>query len=79
MHDSSAVAYLLRPDLYTTKSAVVRVVTEGRAIGQTISGDGLAEYVIDDWYHLPPCNFCTAVDAEGVLKLYADTLALAGS
>ena len=79
MHDSSAVAYLLRPDLYTTKEAVVRVVTEGRAIGQTISGDGLAEYVIDDWYNLPACKFCTGVDAQGVLDLYAETLALAAS
>ena len=79
MHDSSAVAFLLKPELFTTKEAVVRVVTEGRAIGQTISGDGLAEYVIDDWYNLPPAKFCIAVDAQGVLDLYADTLARAGA
>lgn len=79
MHDSSAVAYLLRPELFTTKSAVVRVATEGLAIGQTISGDGLAEYLLHDWYHRPTCQFCIAVDADAVLELYADTLALAGT
>ena len=79
MHDSSAVAYLLRPDLFTVKEAVVRVVTEGRAIGQTISGDGLAEYVIDDWYNLPAAKFCIDVDAQSVLDLYAETLARAGA
>ena len=56
---------------------MVRVVTEGRAIGQTISGDGLAEYVIDDWYNLPAAKFCIDVDAQGVLDLYAETLARA--
>lgn len=78
MHDSSAVAFLLRPDLFKTKSAVVRVATAGIAIGQTISGDGLADYLLHDWYHLPPCDFCIGVDANAVLKLYAETLALAG-
>lgn len=78
MHDSSAVAYLLRPNLYQTNEAVVRVVTEGRAIGQTISGDGLAEYVIDDWYNLPTVKYCTGVDHQAVLSLYAETLANAG-
>lgn len=77
MHDASAVAYLLRPDLYETKSAVIRVVTEGIAIGQTISGEGKAEYISDHWRNLPHCNFCVGVNADAVLELYATTLALA--
>ena len=39
VHDASAVAYLLRPELFVTQTAVVRVVTEGIALGQTIHAD----------------------------------------
>lgn len=82
MHDSSAVAYLLNPSLYQTKSAVVRVAREGVAIGQTIAGSLTGDntsYVNDSWYQsngskLKECSFCVAVDGEGVLDLYRQTL-----
>ena len=77
VHDSSAVAFLLNPDLYRTKVAVVRVVTEGIAIGQTIAGDPGADYASSAWKNRPDCRICTGVDADMVLELYAETLALA--
>lgn len=78
VHDSSAVACLLDPGLYQTKSAAVRVVTEGIAIGQTIAGDPGADFASDAWKNRPSCQICISVDAEKVLALYAATLALAG-
>jgi inosine-uridine nucleoside N-ribohydrolase len=77
VHDSSAVAYLLNPDFYTTRKAAVRVVTKGISIGQTVAGDPDADYASDAWRNKPTCDICIAVDAGKVLQLYRDTLALA--
>ena len=79
LHDSCAVAYLLRPDYFTTISRPVRVVTEGIALGQTIHGNDLREYVTDAWNDIPECTLCIDVDADSVLALYQSTLANAGS
>ncbi|MFT4863628.1 MAG: purine nucleosidase [Pseudohongiellaceae bacterium] len=77
LHDSSAVAYLLKPELFSTIEHPVRVVTQGIALGQTIHGDGVRAYVSDAWDNLPQCTICTSVDGAGVLDLYKSTLALA--
>lgn len=77
IHDSSAVAYLLQPDLFTTQAVTVRVVTEGMAMGQTIHATPGAHYETDAWDNRPPCNICTAVDAAGLRDLYRETLSLA--
>ncbi|MCG8415329.1 MAG: nucleoside hydrolase [Pseudomonadales bacterium] len=78
LHDSCAVAFLLRPDLFTTVQQPVRVVSEGIAIGQTIHSNDIRRYVSEEWDGIPKSNVCTAVDAAGVLDLYQSTLALAG-
>ncbi len=64
IHDSSAVAYLLKPDFYTTKQGAVRVATDGENKGQTIFSESESS----------TCTICTGVDAASVLALYADTL-----
>ena len=79
VHDSSAVAYLLNSYPYTTRPGIVRVATEGVAIGQTVLGDPDADYEISAWKDKPICNICTGVNPEMVLDLYAETLALAGN
>ncbi len=79
VHDSSAVAYLLNPYLYTTRAAAVRVVTEGIAIGQTIAGEPEASYESTAWKGQATCRICTGVDSDQVLALYAETLASAGN
>ncbi len=77
VHDSSAVAYLLQPELFETTDAAVRVVTDGIAIGQTIHGDPAGNYETNAWQGRPICRVCTAVDSSGMLDLYRTTLASA--
>lgn len=76
-HDPSAVAYLLAPTIFETRTAVVRVVTEGIAMGQTIWADPAANYETSAWSDLPTCNICTGVDSHALLSLYTKTLSLA--
>lgn len=78
IHDSSAVAWLLRPDLYDCETGPVRVVTEGVAMGQTILGLDPDRYAIDAWRDRPSCRVCTTVSADAVRALYADTLSRDG-
>ncbi len=70
IHDSSAVAYLLAPKLYTYKEGPVRVISEGLAMGQTILGEHPERYAIDAWRDRPSCRVCVGVDAKGVRALY---------
>ena len=74
IHDASAVAYLLRPDLYRTEAAVVRVATEGIAIGQTIHNSTRRVFATNDWVDFPTCNICIGVNAPAVMELYLSTL-----
>lgn len=74
VHDSSAVAYLLRPELFTTRKAVVRVATKGIAMGQTIAAVPGQDYESDAWRNQPVCNICTDVDSGNLLDLYLQTL-----
>ena len=74
VHDSSAIAYLLAPQLFTIREAQVRVVTGGPALGQTVWGDPEVRYQVGDWGDLPPVRICTGVDAAGMLRLYRETL-----
>lgn len=78
VHDASAVAYLLRPDLFVTQTAVVRVVTEGIALGQTIHADPEPYYDIKAWHDRPTVQICTGVDAAGVRACCESTLAHLG-
>ncbi len=74
VHDSSAVAFLLRPQLFTTQPAVVRVVTEGIAMGQTIFAEPDPNYQIKAWHDTPACQICTGVDAQAVVEFCTTTL-----
>lgn len=79
VHDSSAVAYLLRPELFATRKAVVRVATTGIAMGQTIAAVPGAGYSTDSWQDQPICNICTDVDSQGLLDFYLQTLSHAAT
>lgn len=69
LHDSSAVAYLVAPDLFTTRSGPVRVVTTGIAEGQTIQRDPSTWYPPSAWDNRPEQCICTQVDADAVKGL----------
>ncbi|HZZ09190.1 MAG TPA: nucleoside hydrolase [Paraburkholderia sp.] len=74
VHDSSAVAYVLAPQLYTTRSGPVRVLTDGIAVGQTIQKPSTMPVAAPDWDGRRDCLVCVAVDVPGMLALYDDTL-----
>jgi len=62
-----------------TQQAVVRVVTEGIAMGETIASSPGAIYESNEWQDKPIVNICTGVDSERLLDLYKSTLALASN
>ena len=64
VHDSSAVAYLLRPQYYSTLSGKIDVVESGEEVGKTVF-----EEKSDS-----KSQICVAVDAEKALSLYIQTL-----
>ena len=74
VHDSSAVAYLLHPELFEVRRGPIRVVSEGLAFGQTIQKpDGWA-FPHSAWDDRPAHLICTDVDSEGLRRLYRSTL-----
>ncbi len=78
VHDSSAVAYLLDPSLFTTRGGPLRVVTEGIAIGQTIQMPNTRRFPPGNaWEGRPENTICIDGDAERFLALYFDTIVAA--
>ena len=73
-HDSSAVAYLLDPSLFTTRRGPVRVVTEGIAIGQTIQKPDGKKNTPPAWQGRPSQTICVGVDSQRLLDLYYKTV-----
>lgn len=68
LHDVAAAACLLDPTLFATRSGVIRVVTDGVAIGQTVqSAAGSAASI-------PLQQACHDVDAARLVRMYAKTL-----
>jgi purine nucleosidase len=67
-HDPTAIAYLLKPELFKTNERRVRINTHGVGIGQVIvDRDG-------KWYSGATTTICTEVDAAGVLELYRERI-----
>jgi purine nucleosidase len=78
VHDSSAVAYLLDPSLFTTRGGPLRVVTEGIAIGQTIQMPNTRRFPPGNaWEGRPEHLICIDGDAQRFLALYFDTIVAA--
>jgi inosine-uridine nucleoside N-ribohydrolase len=74
VHDSSAVAYLLDPTLFETRSGAIRVVSDGLAFGQTIQKPSGTTFPPSAWDNRPDHRICTSVDSERLKRLYRDTL-----
>lgn len=77
MHDASAVACMLAPELFTTRRGPVRVVCDGDiALGQTIqSPAGRRWFHGEAWEGLPDQQVCSAVRGDAVLELFLATMA----
>lgn len=67
-HDPSAIAYLVRPDLFTTIRRRVRVGTSGYSTGQVIV-DRAGKF-----YDGIETTICTGVNAQGVLDLFRERI-----
>lgn len=70
-HDTSAIAYVIEPSLFTLRAGPVRVVTEGIARGQTIQDFAKPTGARTPWSACPPQQACIEVDEAGVLELFA--------
>lgn len=74
VHDSSAVMYVLAPELYQTVKGPIRVVTDGPAIGHTLLKTDTVRYPLDDWADCPAQAVCCAVDVDAYLARYRSVL-----
>jgi inosine-uridine nucleoside N-ribohydrolase len=74
VHDSSAVAFVLAPQLFKTRSGPVRVLTDGIAVGQTIQKPSTMPVPAPAWDNRPDCQVCVEVDVPGMLALYERTI-----
>jgi inosine-uridine nucleoside N-ribohydrolase len=76
VHDSSAIAYVIAPELFTTQRWPVRVdTTHGISRGKTWPALGdTDEHRLAAWHDRPLVNVCTDVDADAVIALELATL-----
>ncbi len=68
VHDSTAIAYLLMPDAFTTKSWPVRVETQGMSRGKTwplVRPNSRATH----WHNRPLVNVCVDIDSARTIAL----------
>ena len=72
-HDSLAVAFALRPELFTLRRGPVRVVCGGLASGQTIQKPEQSAFPVGAWDAHPAQSVAVDVDVDGVLALFAGT------
>jgi inosine-uridine nucleoside N-ribohydrolase len=74
VHDASAVAYAINPDLFQAIDGPVRVATEGFAKGQTILKRAGYTYPENHWDVVTDSSVCMEVDEAALLSLYESTL-----
>ncbi len=74
VHDSCAVAYAVAPDLFSTVTGALRVVTDGISRGQTILVPAERTFPPSAWDNQPHSVGCVGIDGDGVLELYEDVL-----
>jgi len=74
VHDSSAVAYLIAPQLFKTRSGPICVVQEGIAYGETIQKSDMRRHPPGPWEGRPSHRICIDVEREAFLSLYRETI-----
>lgn len=73
IHDPSAIAYVIKPELFTTRTTPIRVITKGIEAGQTIIPDQ-APILSTNAGHKANKQTSIDVDAPGLLELFETTL-----
>lgn len=74
VHDSSALMYLVHPELFEVQAGPVRVACDGVAMGQTIQSDGETPYPPNPWDDRPIQTVAMDVNAEDARRLMIETL-----
>ena len=74
VHDSCACAYVVAPELFTTRSGTVRVVCGGIADGKTLQKPDGRGFGPSDWDNLPSQKVAVGIDDKAMLKLIHDTI-----
>jgi len=72
VHDSSAIAYLLAPELFKLRAWPLRVGRQGLGRGKTWPATG--RRLLPAWQGRPPVQVCVGVDGPGVVALEAERL-----
>lgn len=70
VHDPSAIAYVINPDLFKLRKGPVRVVTDGPAEGMTIQKLDDLRYSHDGWSDMPSQGVGIAVNDIALLDLF---------
>jgi inosine-uridine nucleoside N-ribohydrolase len=74
VHDAAAVAFVIDPSLFEVRRGSVRVITDGIALGQTCQKVEGELFGPSAWDDQPIQAITVGVKAEGLLKLYAETM-----
>jgi inosine-uridine nucleoside N-ribohydrolase len=74
VHDPSAIAYVIDPELFTLRSGAVRVVTDGPAEGMTIQKTDQRKYMHDEWSAFSAQNVGVGVKSDTLLSLYRESI-----
>lgn len=74
VHDSCACLYVVAPELFTTRSGPVRVLTTGIGEGMAVQKPDGMNFGKSVWDDVPSQRVCTHVDAEKLMALLSDTL-----
>ena len=76
VHDSSAIAYVIAPELFTTERWPIRVdTTSGISRGKTWPAIGdTDEHRLLAWHDRPLVNVCVGVDGPAVVQLELDAM-----
>ncbi|EPC04370.1 nucleoside hydrolase [Litchfieldella anticariensis FP35 = DSM 16096] len=73
-HDSCALAWLIKPELFTTARGHLTVITEGDAEGQTVFALEGRPFIDERWARTPVVEVCTGADGKAVVEWIVDTL-----
>jgi len=74
VHDAAAVAFVIDPSLFEVRRGSIRVITDGIALGQTCQKVEGELFGPSAWDDQPIQAITVGVKAEGLLRLYAETM-----
>ncbi|KAJ1394494.1 Ribonucleoside hydrolase-like [Sesbania bispinosa] len=75
LHDPVSFVAVVRPDLFTYKTGVVRVETQGICVGHTLLDQGLKKWnTSNPWTGYSPVSVAWTVNVDGVLNYIRELL-----